>query len=156
MSISPPHHIQSSRIFQLSTSHGTYTSHVARVGAGTPSPSMLSLFLARYSPAPTLFSIIIYLMLRTAFLLPLLCIAQALSLQQGKLFRKALIFLPIASIIINSFPVEALPQGRLEYQPALQGLDYGKPRTYYPDFIQKDSGLQYKVVKEGNGYALLR
>jgi hypothetical protein len=36
-----------------------------------------------------------------------------------------------------------------EYQPALAGLDYGKPRTYYPDFVQKVSGLQYKVVKEG-------
>eukprot|EP01031_Cornospumella_fuschlensis_P037759 gene37759-45873_t len=35
--------------------------------------------------------------------------------------------------------------------PALQGLDYGKPRTTYPDFVQKPSGLQYKVVKEGNG-----
>mmetsp|Transcript_35807 Transcript_35807/g.33923 ORF Transcript_35807/g.33923 Transcript_35807/m.33923 type:complete len:242 (-) Transcript_35807:88-813(-) len=38
-----------------------------------------------------------------------------------------------------------------EYQPALAGLDYGKPRTYYPDFVQKVSGLQYKVVKEGEG-----
>lgn len=40
---------------------------------------------------------------------------------------------------------------RFEYQPALQGLDYGKPRTVYPDFVQKPSGLQYKVVKEGTG-----
>lgn len=41
--------------------------------------------------------------------------------------------------------------GKLEYQPALQGLDYGKPRTYYPDFTQAKDGLQYKVVKEGTG-----
>ena len=40
---------------------------------------------------------------------------------------------------------------QFEYQPALQGLDYGKIRTVYPDFIQKKSGLQYKVVKEGEG-----
>jgi len=32
----------------------------------------------------------------------------------------------------------------------LQGLDYGKPRTTYLDFDQKD-GLQYKSVKTGNG-----
>ena len=25
---------------------------------------------------------------------------------------------------------------QFEYQPALQGLDYGKPRTSYPDFTQ--------------------
>jgi len=42
-------------------------------------------------------------------------------------------------------------EGKLEYQPALQGLDYGKPRTFYPDFAQKPSGLQYKIVKEGEG-----
>lgn len=33
---------------------------------------------------------------------------------------------------------------QFEYQPALQGLDYGKPRTVYPDFTQKD-GIQYVV-----------
>lgn len=48
-------------------------------------------------------------------------------------------------------PAAALAKGKLEYQPALQGLDYGKPRTYYPDYTQKDSGLQYKVVKQGEG-----
>lgn len=42
-------------------------------------------------------------------------------------------------------------KSQFEYQPALQGLDYGKPRTYYPDFTQKPSGLQFKVVKEGTG-----
>lgn len=45
--------------------------------------------------------------------------------------------------------VSAVDKKSFEYQPALAGLDYGKPRTYYPDFVQKTSGLQYKVVKEG-------
>eukprot|EP01039_Chlorochromonas_danica_P005121 gene5121-5627_t len=39
----------------------------------------------------------------------------------------------------------------LEYMPALQGLDYGKPRTLYPDFTHSPTGLQYKIVKQGNG-----
>lgn len=47
--------------------------------------------------------------------------------------------------------VLADPEAKFEYQPMLQGLDYGKSRTYYPDFIQKPSGLQYKVVTEGSG-----
>jgi hypothetical protein len=43
-------------------------------------------------------------------------------------------------------------KGQFEYQPALQGLDYGKPRTFYPDYKQVgNSGLQYKLVKEGDG-----
>ena len=71
----------------------------------------------------------------------------------SKLFQKACSLLPIAPLLFNSYPSDASPPGKLEYQPALQGLDYGKPRTYYPDYIQKDSGLQYKIVKEGNGYA---
>ena len=58
--------------------------------------------------------------------------------------------------IVSAVGVTALPslataadKKSFEYQPALAGLDYGKPRTYYPDFVQKTSGLQYKVVKEG-------
>jgi len=92
----------------------------------------------------------------------------------------------LSSLIL---PTVANADGKLEYQPALQGLDYGKPRyhfhnyhlqyqhyyyhhqcinitiiiinaiititiiisTFYPDFIQKPSGLQYKIVKEGDG-----
>lgn len=50
--------------------------------------------------------------------------------------------------------VSAVDKKSFEYQPALAGLDYGKPRTYYPDFVQKTSGLQYKVVKEGEIYAI--
>jgi hypothetical protein len=45
----------------------------------------------------------------------------------------------------------AVGKPQMEYQPALQGLDYGKPRTYYPDYVQADNGLQYKVVKDDTG-----
>ena len=48
-------------------------------------------------------------------------------------------------------PPQYRGKSQYEYQPALQGLDYGKPRTYYPDFVQKPSGLQYKEVKVGTG-----
>jgi FKBP-type peptidyl-prolyl cis-trans isomerase len=60
--------------------------------------------------------------------------------------------LPVAgtALLAPVFKADA-QQGQLEYQPALQGLDYGKPRTYYPDYVQVKSGLQYKVVKEGDG-----
>ena len=43
----------------------------------------------------------------------------------------------------------AKAKDNLEYMPALKGLDYGKPRTLYPDFTQMPSGLQYKIVKPG-------
>lgn len=65
---------------------------------------------------------------------------------------KAIILPLIPLFISNCIPVFASETiGKLEYQPALKGLDYGKPRTYYPDFTQKPSGLQYKEVKEGTG-----
>ena len=58
----------------------------------------------------------------------------------------------IAAIIVSSPSISKASEGKYEYQPALQGLDYGKPRTYYPDFTQtKDGSLQYKVIKEGTG-----
>ena len=61
--------------------------------------------------------------------------------------------LPVVAAAIGvtsaSTPAFAVEKKSFEYQPALAGLDYGKPRTYYPDFVQKTSGLQYKVVKEG-------
>lgn len=56
-----------------------------------------------------------------------------------------------ASTLPAPLPVVADGPARFEYQPALEGLDYGKPRSYYPDYVQKPSGLQYKVVKEGDG-----
>jgi hypothetical protein len=56
------------------------------------------------------------------------------------------------SVFQKAIADDDLPKGKLEYMPALQGLDYGKPRTFYPDFIQTKSGLQYKLVKEGTGY----
>merc|ERR1711871_235127 len=37
-----------------------------------------------------------------------------------------------AAIIAGSPAIAQASQGKYEYQPALEGLDYGKPRTYYP------------------------
>ena len=91
-------------------------------------------------------------MLGPFLLLSILVPTYAWQLPRVTFLRKAVSVLPIVSLTLAPYLVEAEPQGRLEYQPALQGLDYGKPRTFYPDFIQKDSGLQYKIVKEGNGY----
>ena len=67
---------------------------------------------------------------------------------------KAFTLLPaiVSAVGITAFPSlasAASDKKSFEYQPALAGLDYGKPRTYYPDFVQKTSGLKYKVVKEG-------
>jgi len=65
--------------------------------------------------------------------------------------------LPVAATALHVTKVAAADyKGKLEYQPALQGLDYGKPRTFYPDFIQKPSGLQYKAVQEGTGLSPVR
>jgi len=68
--------------------------------------------------------------------------------------------LSLASLVFLQRPAlaeEGISAGgkkaQFEYQPALKGLDYGKPRTFYPDFVQKPSGLQYKVVTEGTGRA---
>lgn len=54
-------------------------------------------------------------------------------------------------ILASSSSAAKAASTQFEYQPALQGLDYGKPRTAYPDFTQMKSGLQYKSVKEGSG-----
>jgi FKBP-type peptidyl-prolyl cis-trans isomerase len=62
--------------------------------------------------------------------------------------------IPVGSVLASALFVRAAAaenKGKLEYQPALKGLDYGKPRTYYPDYTQKPSGLQYKAVTEGTG-----
>lgn len=62
--------------------------------------------------------------------------------------------LTAATATVNTMKADAstgAKEGKFEYQPALEGLDYGKPRTYYPDFVQKPSGLQYKMMKEGVG-----
>jgi hypothetical protein len=66
-------------------------------------------------------------------------------------FLQILPAIATAAIVVSANPslASAADKKSFEYQPALAGLDYGKPRTYYPDFVQKVSGLQYKVVKEG-------
>jgi len=61
------------------------------------------------------------------------------------LLSSSVVALPILANADNEY------KGKLEYQPALEGLDYGKPRTIYPDFTQSKSGLQYKIIKEGDG-----
>jgi hypothetical protein len=58
-------------------------------------------------------------------------------------------FSGVLGILATKHAVNAKEQ--FEYQPALSGLDYGKIRTIYPDFTQAKSGLQYKVVKDGEG-----
>jgi hypothetical protein len=37
--------------------------------------------------------------------------------------------------------------------PALRGKDYGKTKMRYPDYVQTDSGLQYKDLRPGAGPA---
>ncbi len=61
------------------------------------------------------------------------------------------IALTTIAVVAGGVKASVANDGKYEYQPALQGLDYGKPRTYYPDFTQVKGGLQYKVVKEGEG-----
>ena len=58
-----------------------------------------------------------------------------------------------ALLATSTLPSFAADEGKrqFEYQPALQGLDYGKPRTNYPDYTQSKTGLQYKTVKVGEG-----
>jgi hypothetical protein len=75
------------------------------------------------------------------------------TLKQSSTFQY-LKAIPFGSVLASSLFLKAAAaetKGKLEYQPALQGLDYGKPRTYYPDYAQKPSGLQYKAVTEGTG-----
>ena len=72
--------------------------------------------------------------------------------ESGGTLIPAIAGLSAAAVAVGVQPGPTLANdGKYEYQPALKGLDYGKPRTYYPDFTQvKGSGLQYKVVKEGD------
>jgi len=74
-------------------------------------------------------------------------------LHSSSLFSKSArqVAVSVSTVLVGAAGVRAAQQGQLEYQPALQGLDYGKPRTYYPDFTQGKNGLQYKMVKEGTG-----
>jgi hypothetical protein len=93
-------------------------------------------------------------MLIVCCILAFVSISDALSLEpqshRAVLLRKSLAILPSAAIFL---PLIAFADSkRFEYQPALQGLDYGKPRTYYPDYNITADGVQYKIAKEGNGY----
>ena len=74
----------------------------------------------------------------------------ALAIKNLKFLQVLPVITTVVGISAAPTLVSAVDKKSFEYQPALAGLDYGKPRTYYPDFVQKTSGLQYKVVKEGN------
>ena len=81
----------------------------------------------------------------------IISLQQKQSVRNSNIFTKMLPIIPL--LLLNPLSALAASKGKLEYQPALQGLDYGKPRTYYPDYTQVEgSGLQYKTVKEGTGY----
>ena len=63
--------------------------------------------------------------------------------ESGAAFFPSIAGLTAAAVASSIKPAFA-NDGKYEYQPALKGLDYGKPRTYYPDFTQstKGTGLQ--------------
>ena len=73
------------------------------------------------------------------------------QLQEQQLLGTLRLTVGASSLLSLAVQADEGFKGKLEYQPALQGLDYGKPRTFYPDFLQKSSGLQYKIIKEGTG-----
>mmetsp|Transcript_20169 Transcript_20169/g.20271 ORF Transcript_20169/g.20271 Transcript_20169/m.20271 type:complete len:243 (+) Transcript_20169:91-819(+) len=96
-----------------------------------------------------------------AVLIYIVCVADAanfniipkspLSVMRDSICRP---IFPVALSVATStgaFNAYAASKEKFEYMPALEGLDYGKARTVYPDFTQSPSGLQYKVVKEGTG-----
>eukprot|EP00249_Psilotum_nudum_P010028 c22292_g1_i1 orf=131-928(-) len=68
--------------------------------------------------------------------------------------RRRLISLSATSYI-TSLVVEALHKesAAVEFtdMPALRGKDYGKSKMHYPDFIETESGLQYKDLRLGSG-----
>jgi FKBP-type peptidyl-prolyl cis-trans isomerase len=52
----------------------------------------------------------------------------------------------------NFLPEGAAPKQKdIVKMPGLQGKDYGKTTTKYPDFTATESGVQYKDVKVGSG-----
>ncbi|GAB4857232.1 Peptidyl-prolyl cis-trans isomerase fkbp19, chloroplastic [Ancistrocladus abbreviatus] len=54
--------------------------------------------------------------------------------------------------LLNAFPASAAAS-RTEFadMPALRGKDYGKTKMSYPDYIETESGLQYKDLRVGSG-----
>ena len=64
--------------------------------------------------------------------------------------RVLLSTIPLLGVnLMSTTPGHAAPT--IEEMPALKGKNYGKSRTIYPDFVQTDSGLQYKDLAVGTG-----
>ncbi|KAF5746368.1 peptidyl-prolyl cis-trans isomerase FKBP19 chloroplastic [Tripterygium wilfordii] len=67
--------------------------------------------------------------------------------------RKAI----ISSVGLISWPLwgaskdEVAVASEFADMPALRGKDYGKTKMRYPDYIETESGLQFKDLRKGNG-----
>jgi len=59
--------------------------------------------------------------------------------------RQLVQFLPVALLPLLA-PENAAADSKMEYMPALEGKDYGKPRTVYPDFKVVDNDLQVSAM----------
>eukprot|EP00245_Coleochaete_scutata_P007927 TRINITY_DN23751_c0_g1_i1.p1 TRINITY_DN23751_c0_g1~~TRINITY_DN23751_c0_g1_i1.p1 ORF type:complete len:315 (+),score=64.35 TRINITY_DN23751_c0_g1_i1:2-946(+) len=59
-------------------------------------------------------------------------------------------FLPSGEGRADSLPVEEKKREFTD-MPALRGKDYGKTKMKYPDYVETESGLQYKDLRDGNG-----
>ncbi|GAB2277581.1 Peptidyl-prolyl cis-trans isomerase fkbp19, chloroplastic, variant 2 [Dionaea muscipula] len=49
------------------------------------------------------------------------------------------------------YPFPAASRSEFADLPALRGKDYGKSKIRYPDYIETESGLQYKDLRVGSG-----
>jgi hypothetical protein len=71
--------------------------------------------------------------------------------------RRQLVSVPMASIcaylLSNVFASERALASGFADMPALRGKDYGKTKMRYADYVQTDSGLQYKDLRPGAGPA---
>ena len=100
-----------------------------------------------------IFSIVLLCLtcITTAWKIPSSIRDQTCNTGSAGLLQKAPMVAAIVAALVPSKAIADAPAARFEYQPALTGLDYGKPRTFYPDYTQLPSGLKYKLVKPGDG-----
>ncbi|XP_024397791.1 peptidyl-prolyl cis-trans isomerase FKBP19, chloroplastic isoform X1 [Physcomitrium patens] len=75
----------------------------------------------------------------------------------SKTSRRQIVSFPAASICAYLFSTLAYERKAVgsDYadMPALRGKDYGKTKMKYPDYIETESGLQYKDLRIGTGSA---
>ncbi|KAL1807350.1 hypothetical protein ACET3Z_030418 [Daucus carota] len=57
----------------------------------------------------------------------------------------------VSVLMNNSDDHGAADASEFADMPALKGKDYGKTKMRYPDYIETNSGLQYKDLRVGNG-----